>query len=192
VTDGLPYTESERARLRRALPPFDGVTLALTLDRHYDHFDAEYALDFLFHSPDTVFATGRDAVDDMRPLPGFDQVEDRIVEIAFHEGDRTDLDIQGVRVTALHLRHVVSEGPNLAFLLEPDGIRVLHLGDASPSDYAASHLLHMRGGAPLDVLLAASYRRLDSPLGLARVRDALAPRFAVPMHLLRGRGDPGD
>jgi L-ascorbate metabolism protein UlaG (beta-lactamase superfamily) len=74
--------------------------------------------------------------------------------------------------------------PNLAFLVEIGGTRVLHLGDASAIDYSAADLLRIFGGAPLRVdVLLASTGWLASPESVSLVATAVAPRFAIPMHL---------
>ncbi len=184
LRDILPQDNTERTRMRQAQFPYDAATVVLASHRHYDHFNAGYAVEYLAHSPSSVFVSASDAVDEMRAVGGFPAVEGRAIGVPFFDEARTELAVAGVRLTAFHLHHSVRPVPNLAFLIEIAGVRILHLGDADPTSLSVDTLLAVFGGAPLrvDVVLA--------PLGwlavtesLPLVREAIAPRFAVPIHL---------
>jgi L-ascorbate metabolism protein UlaG (beta-lactamase superfamily) len=184
LRDALPRTDTERERLREASYPYDGATLVLASHRHYDHFSPGVTVEYLTRSPATVFASVSEAVDDMRLTAGYKPIADRVTGILFRDGERTEFDVGDIHVAAFHLHHVAKPEPNLAFLVEIDGVRILHLGDASAIDYSVEDLLRIFGGAPLRVdVLLASTGWLASPEGVSLVTTAVAPRFAIPMHL---------
>ncbi|MGD9676194.1 MAG: MBL fold metallo-hydrolase, partial [Candidatus Bipolaricaulia bacterium] len=178
VRDALPLTGSERERLQRAAPPYDAVTVALTTHPHYDHFDAGYAAQFLTHARSAVFVSVGEAVDALRRESAWGAIADRVVEIAFSPSTRTELDLTGVRVTALHLEHTGPGGlPNLAYLVDIGGVRILHLGDATETRSAAD-LVAAFGWPSLEIdVLLGSLRWVAAAPDTWLIARAAAPRY---------------
>ncbi|MDD5647039.1 MAG: MBL fold metallo-hydrolase [Candidatus Bipolaricaulis sp.] len=183
VRDALPLTSSERERLQRAAPPYDGVTLALTTHPHYDHFDAGYAAQFLTHASSAVFVSVGETVDALRRERGWSAIADRVLEIAFSPGTRTELDLAGVRVTAFHLEHTGPGGlPNLAYLIDVGGVRILHLGDATET-WPAADLIAWFGWPSLGIdVLLGSLRWVAASPDTSLLARAVAPRYVIPIH----------
>ncbi|GEM_PF-1366651 len=182
VRDALPLTTSERRRLQGAVSPYDGVTLALVTHPHYDHFDAGYAAQFLLHSPGTRLVSLAETAEAMREQDGWDQIADRVVGIPFSAAAQTRLEVGAAVVTAFHLEHTgLGSIPNLAFLIEIGGRRLLHLGDAT-EDWPAADLVAAFGWPSLgiDVLFASNRWLVTSPD--PNLVAAVAPRFAIPVH----------
>ncbi|MCX6093461.1 MAG: MBL fold metallo-hydrolase [Candidatus Bipolaricaulota bacterium] len=170
VRNALPLSPSERERLLCAASPYDGVSLALITRPHYDHFDAGYvALD--------------GAADALSREGGWDNLAGRVVGISFSPGARTEIPFDGVRVTAFHLEHTGHGNlPNLAYLIEVGGMRILYLGDAT-ANWSAADLIAAFGGPSLgiDVLLASNGWVAAAP-GASLIAEAVAARFAIPIH----------
>ena len=115
--------------MKKALPPFDEIDLILTTHDHEDHFDADVVLSHLKNDPQAVFVSTEQAVDHLRVLSGFDEVQDRVRAIRLGEGERTQLTLNGIGLEIVYLRHV----HNLGFLVTVDGKRLFHMGDSSMS-----------------------------------------------------------
>ncbi|MEN6368512.1 MAG: MBL fold metallo-hydrolase [Thermotogota bacterium] len=183
VRDALPLSASERERLLRAASPYDGVSLALVTHPHYDHFDAGYTMQFLLHSPRTWFVALDETVGALRRENGWGDVADRVVGIPFSPGSRTAMPFDDVYVTAFHLEHTGPGNlPNLAYLMEVGGVRILHLGDAT-ADWPSADLNTAFGWSSLGIdVLLASNRWLGEPRDSSLIAEAVAPRFAIPIH----------
>ncbi len=183
VRSALPLSASERERLQGAAPPYDSVSLALVTHPHYDHFDAGYATQFLLHSPGTQLVGLPGTVDALRQEAGWNDVAARVVLISFSPGERTEMQFGDVRVTAIHLEHSgLGNVPNLGYLIDVGGTRILHLGDATDSLPAAA--LVAAFGWPalgIDVLLASG-RWVTGGAEESLAAEAVAPRFAIPIH----------
>jgi L-ascorbate metabolism protein UlaG (beta-lactamase superfamily) len=183
VRDALPLTTSDRRRLQEAVSPYDGVTLALVTHPHYDHFDAGYATQFLLHSPGTRFVSLAETAEALRGQDGWERIADRVIGIPFSAAAQTGLEVDAAVVTAFHLEHTgLGSIPNLAFLIEVGGLRLLHLGDAT-EDWSAADLVAAFGWPSLciDVLFASNRWLVTSP-DVNLVAAAVAPRFAIPVH----------
>jgi L-ascorbate metabolism protein UlaG (beta-lactamase superfamily) len=183
VRSALPLSTSERERLQGAAPPYDAVSLALVTHPHYDHFDAGYAAQFLLHSPGTRLVGLSGTVDALRQEAGWDDIAARVVLIPFSPGERTEMQFGDVRVTAICLEHSgLGNVPNLGYLIDVGGTRILHLGDATDSLPAAA--LVAAFGWPalgIDVLLASG-RWVTGGAEESLAAEAVAPRFAIPIH----------
>ena len=70
-------------------------------------------------------------------------------------------------------------GHNRAYILEADGVKVVHLGDLGEAPTPA--LVDACGGADVLFIPVGSFYTLSGPEAAAAVK-ALAPRLTVPMH----------
>ncbi len=183
VRNALPLSPSERERLSCAASPYDRMSLALVTHPHYDHFDAGYVTQFLLHSRRTQFVALDGAVAALRQESAWDDIAGRVVGIPFSPGARTEMTFDGVRVTAFHLEHTGPGNlPNLAYLIEVGGMRILHLGDATANGSAAD-LIAAFGWPSLGIdALLASNGWVAAARGSSPIAEAVAPRFAIPIH----------
>jgi len=183
LRDAIALSPTEKARLARAEPPFDGIDLALATHEHYDHVTPELVVEYLTSSRSTLFASVAETVDLLERVPGYATIADRVVGIPFEDGRSADLYLAGVHVTAFSVRHG-GEGVNLAFLIELGGAKILVLGDAS-FDFTPAELVAAYGWPSLRIDVA-----IVSPLWVegfdgTLVTQGIAPRFVVSGPLLR-------
>lgn len=92
-------------------------------------------------------------------------------------------DVSGVRVTAVPSFHDNSKGKergkNLMFVVEADGLRIVHAGDLGhPLDSA---ILQKIGSVDLLLLPVGGFYTIDASAA-TDVMNALKPRLTIPMH----------
>jgi len=92
-------------------------------------------------------------------------------------------DIGGVRITAIPTFHDLSSGrergKNLVFLVEADGLRVVHLGDLGhPLDRETVEAL---GKADVLMLPVGGFYTMDAAAATGVMND-IKPAYTIPMH----------
>lgn len=139
--------EETLARMSKSMPPFDDVDLILVTHNHRDHFGIGPVFDRLSNDPSSVFVGPPQAVDKLRIVaPDLENFSDRVKEIDLELFDSTELEISGISIRAIRFRHSAymvtdeetgeqynrHEGvENLIYLIEMNGVRLLHVGDAT-------------------------------------------------------------
>jgi len=162
------------AAIESAAPPFDEVVLVLISHEHGDHFDGA-ALAALLDAE-----TGARAVLNPAAAKGVGAIdpsaeEERLVQVG---GAVRSLQAGATSVTAVPVPHVgarFADVHNLAFAIETPVCRVLHLGDAEPSEAALEALA---GLSPFDLVLAPAWFDTEAGTSLLRERFAAA-RLAI-------------
>jgi L-ascorbate metabolism protein UlaG (beta-lactamase superfamily) len=136
VRDGIPpYAtpdDAERRRLEAAQPPFADVSAVLVTHWHEDHFSAEAAAAHLGRNPRAVLVSSHEVTERVARIaaaPG-----DRLRPVTPPPGQAEAIDVAGLRVHVLRLRHNPARrmpDQHVGFLVE--GCRtLLHVGDADP------------------------------------------------------------
>jgi L-ascorbate metabolism protein UlaG (beta-lactamase superfamily) len=159
--------------------PFFEIDIALVTHRHGDHFRAETALAFLQQHPETLLIGTQSVVDQLTSLEGYQAIAGRVSAPARTPGPCVRLDRRGVEVTVCPAWHSGgSEIANNIYLVDIDGFRFLHEGDAdrSPATFSALPL----GDGSLDLAFLHDWFVLND--GRAVVTDILRPRAIVLMH----------
>jgi L-ascorbate metabolism protein UlaG (beta-lactamase superfamily) len=183
LRDAIALSPTEKLRLARAEPPFDGIDLALATHEHYDHVTPEFVIEHLTRSPSTLFASVTETVGLLECVPGYAAVADRVVGIPFESGRSVDLHLGGVHVTAFSVRHG-GEGVNLAFLIDLGGAKILVLGDAA-FDFTPADLVDAYEWPSLDIDVAIVSPAWVGTLGGMLVAQGIAPRFVFSGPLLQ-------
>jgi len=196
--DALDYCDVPSAellaRIEAGTPPFADIDLLLVTHAHVDHFDAASVARFLEHNrrcrlvcPGPV----RDAL--QATTPGYADMQGRIHVPLTGSDAMAATRINGLRVTALRLRHGAyfikdaqtgqeydrhADVVNFGYVIELSGNRNLHVGDA---------LLHKNRevltqlGGPIDIAFVEGYD--ISPESLQFMSTVVAPQHVVYMHL---------
>jgi L-ascorbate metabolism protein UlaG (beta-lactamase superfamily) len=184
VREGIPpYATSsadERTRLERAQPPYADVDAILVTHWHEDHFSADAVAAHLASSPRTVLVSSPEVVARVRAVVP-DIGVTRLRDVLPAPGAWERVHVGPLTVRVLRVRHNPTRRlpqQHVAFLLG-DGPTVLHTGDADP---AADNFTVLRELPDVDVALVPFWYLLDAP-NRAMVRQALAPRHIVAMHV---------
>lgn len=135
-TDGVdPYpTMTSRAlhRARSADPPFDEVDWILVSHAHADHLDPKALADHLVANRTARLVSTRDVVDRVgAAAPRHARLDDRLIVAEPADGESMVIRERRPRIEALALHHGRQRSiRNLGFLVDVDGVRLLHAGDA--------------------------------------------------------------
>ncbi len=172
--DGYPRVPGRLvADLDAGRPPFDGIDLALATHHHPDHFGASEVARFLSSNPLPFLSSGQ-AVERLRAVGA------PPTAISPGPGEAAVVEAAGITVRTLDLHHGPGGVENLGFLIEVEGLKILHIGDteATLEDFKPLGLAE----AGIDVALLPVWY-LTEPQWREVVVEAIRPGRIVAMHL---------
>lgn len=172
--------------LESAMPPYDRIDLILVTHTHLDHFHPDSIALHLKNDPKSVLVSSAQVIAEM---PKSEEISARLKEVTPEVGKRTDLEINGIKVSLLGLRHVNAQHrsvQNLGYLVEIGGKRVLHVGDAelSAENFAPFRLEKEK----IDVAILPQWF-LDGPGGCDMVRKLIGAKHLIATHISSGYTD---
>ena len=131
--DVLP--DDQLSKIGSAQAPYKSVDLILATHIHGDHFNAQLVGGHLLANKKTSFLGPKEVVDDFgENFDSFDKISSRVQNETPEIGTSINAVINGVSIRALRLRHFGdkpwSEAENVAYLINIDGYKILHVGDA--------------------------------------------------------------
>jgi L-ascorbate metabolism protein UlaG (beta-lactamase superfamily) len=180
--------ESHREAIERAQPPFDGVDVVLVSHRHLDHFHPESVGRYLTHQPQAVLVSSEQVVADLeKGYAGYAQIAPRVRVMTPPLTERAATKVGEIEVVLLGVGHGSGRNgdvQNLGHIVRLGGKRILHLGDASTEDRRIFEALRLREER-IDVAFLPVWF-LTSRDGQAIVRDLIAPRHIVAVHMPAG------
>lgn len=173
-------------KMQRAEAPFDGISLALATHAHPDHNNPPIAVPFLESNTGAVLVTTPDAAEMVLALPDSRAaaLRDRVLALQPTWGETLDKQVAGVHLRILGLRHadeVNYDMQHVAFLIELDGWKILHLGDALMTDENFAPFAWLAGEG-VDVAFVP-YWLLTRQGDIDSVNKYVAPKRIVPMHI---------
>ncbi len=170
------------ASIEQAAPPFDHLEAVLATHDHLDHFDSFSVARLLANAPDTVFLCPEGlAVALRREAP---DVADRVRGLAPDRGSSVRTSVGPIVITALGIPHPGEDSlefEHVAYLLEMDGRRALHLGDAV-ADPAFHEPFAWLGEAGLDLAFVPHWLLRDETM-VDALRRVYNPRQIIVMHI---------
>jgi L-ascorbate metabolism protein UlaG (beta-lactamase superfamily) len=170
--------------LELARPPYDEIDLVLVSHLHLDHFHPESVGLHLKNNRGAQLVSSAQIVDLVRKqYSDFPKIENRVREVAPTWKTKSAFSVGGINLQVLGLRHGSAHFSwiqNLGHLIEIDGRKFLHLGDADMTDENfASFRLHEEG---IDVAFIP-YWFLLSENGRALVRKQFNPKTVIAVHV---------
>ena len=178
------------ARLEGARKPFDKVDAVLVTHAHDDHFTAGCAARYMRANGWAVLAGTKAVTDQLAEYPWLEgESGERLVTVDVSTGEIDTLVIDGLTIYALGIRHTGCEnvsGPespcidHAAWLVETDGCRILHLGDAK---LAAEEFEQFPWLPGLEVDIAfVPFWFIQKAGGADLITRLIAPKTVVLMH----------
>lgn len=122
----FPYVQA----MLNAKAPFDSVHLFLVTHLYSDHFNKDLTVDFLKKHYNSLFMAPQQVVDS---IPDNQLLERQIYALERNEQGEV-LKMDGLSVTTIPLLYSFPQEnawvDNMGYLIDFDGLRILHLGDA--------------------------------------------------------------
>jgi len=181
----------ERAIIERvadALAPYNDADVFLVTHAHLDHFDPTASCRHLIKNPDTVMVGHKTVAHEAEIYSKeYNQVKNRIFTVSPPLSEHIHITASGIKITAIHMSHQGEKGDqgmgNLAFLLEMDGRKILHIGDAGNhnstlKDFEQFAWLAEEG---IDVAIVPTLF-LGNPAVVEIIQKIFSPKHVVPSH----------
>jgi len=171
-----------RTRLEQAAAPFEAVDVILTTHSHSDHFNARMVGQYLERSPDTVFVSTLQAVDEVKKaVPAV--LDQQLKPFEPKEGERLQASFEGIALQMLNLPHGVPV-TNLGFVIQVGGWKLLHTGDFVDVEDVKAYGLE---DEDIDVAFVPYFYLLEerflSADGKSPLLESIHAQHVVPMHL---------
>jgi L-ascorbate metabolism protein UlaG (beta-lactamase superfamily) len=187
-----PYSEyvSPPAHELRAMQegkfPYNGPEVVLVTHVHGDHFSARALGLHLEHNKSAVLVSSQQVVNSMRrDFAGYDRIRSQIREVTPAWKQRQGLQVNGVGIDVLGLRHGGEEFhavQNLGYVVRLGSWTLLHVGDADATEEnLRSFNLQQEG---IDVAFLPFWY-LMTPEGQALVREHIRPKHIIAVHIPR-------
>ncbi|MEQ9424240.1 MAG: MBL fold metallo-hydrolase [Cyclobacteriaceae bacterium] len=130
----MPTTEIEKAV--NSASPYDNIKWILATHFHGDHFNPELTSTYLKNNPDCRLIATVEVFEKFESL--FVEVRDQVLARELDLFGSSIIIEDGFKIKVMKMKHLgVSpwkEAENVAFLVEYDGKKILHLGDAAISN----------------------------------------------------------
>jgi len=173
-------------KMVQSQPPFAHIDLMLFSHAHRDHFEPETALRVLMKHHETICVANRAVCEELKEAAGEDyaKIKDRIRDINPEWGEIRRESIAGINMGLFCVNHADPEKAykTLAFVLDLNGMKVLHLGDLNPpanAEHFKNLQLHEEN---ISLAFIDPFCLLDAS-GRTSVREYIRPREIVLMHL---------
>ena len=170
--------------LESTAPPYNAIDLILVTHNHLDHFHPESIALHLKNNPKaTLVAPAQVVAEIAKNAVAFDAIKTHIKEVTPAWNQKAVMDIGGIKLTVLGLRHVNLQHrqvQNLGYILEIAGRKVLHVGDAELSDENfASFLLKDEN---IDVAVLPAWF-LGTATGCEQVKKLIGAKHLIATHI---------
>lgn len=162
--------------------PYDRIDVMLFTHHHGDHFESAATVEFLRRNPKAVLVATPETVKRLK-VHASDLDDNRLIAPKLAAGEETNLVVKGIRIRVIALIHEgkdYRDVENYAYLIEANGKRVLHVGDAKPmaENYEPFHL----DREAIDLLLAP-FPYVGIPKGQLVIQNQIKPKKVAAIHL---------
>jgi ankyrin repeat protein len=169
-----------------AKPPFDRIDLLMFSHAHRDHFEPEMAMKVLMGHPETILVGNEIVFKELKEAAGdhFSKISQQVKNINPEWGTIVEETINGIDLKIFPVNHGTPDRPyvTLAFILDMDGAKVLHMGDIyapSNEEYFKTFQLQKLG---IDVAFIDPFFLLDE-IGQQMAKEFIQPKQIIPMHM---------
>ena len=183
------------SKIEAARHPYNRISLILVSHYHLDHFHAQSTASHLRNNSAAILASSPQVVDEVRKQSAKDETmnprlpkigDKQILEVDFETQKAVTHEFGKVKVKFLGLKHANSKLPafsgiqNFGHVIEIDGKKLLHIGDADmfAENFSAFELRKEQ----LDVAIVPYWFTL-SRAGRKIIREIFNPKTVVAVHV---------
>jgi L-ascorbate metabolism protein UlaG (beta-lactamase superfamily) len=186
--------------LMASKPPFNNVNIVLITHDHVDHFDADLVTTFLDKNIYTELIGTDQVVDRLKTSNMYEKLKDRIHAITPTFGSSRKLNLNGIDIIILRLKHCTyfvndektgkkidrhRYKQNNGYIIKLGNYRILHTGDSGMDDFKEYQDFHLRQ-AKIDVAFLGSLFWSPYKPKFEIVNKYIQPNHIVLMHLDKG------
>lgn len=117
-----------KKRIIQGRSPFNNIDVILFTHHHTDHFDPISTAEFIKYNPNTPVVSTKEVISRIKNIE-----ESTLLELDPALGSTEKISVQGIKISAIPMLHEGKEYinvKNLAYQIEVEGTRILHVGDA--------------------------------------------------------------
>lgn len=171
-------------------PPFNDIDILFVTHAHRDHFTPDICLLFLQNQKNSKLVAPVQAVDQMKDLPGFNSVRPRVISVESEFGEHELIKAGPIKVDAFCLNHSPywkdgvnrqAEIKNMAYIVELDGTRFYHSGDATFKGNLEAFQNYNFFDSPVDLMFLQRYD--TSVETKSFVANTIKPDEIIAMHI---------
>jgi L-ascorbate metabolism protein UlaG (beta-lactamase superfamily) len=198
----LSPSEAVIEKITQSTRPFESIDLMLVTHTHYDHFSAPLVAEYLSKNSNVKLVCDQSALLDLTELEGNKADTTSIVGLTPELFTSVDTTVNNIDVKILRLRHSGDNGgfEHLGFIFDLDGVKILHVGDATgrvpeESDVSGMEEFDLSGIKDLDIDIAILNRGLlwgDDAPGIEIIEKYIKPEHIILGHFSRGNKDGED
>ncbi len=181
----LPYTSVSTHIVKAVInreKPYEKIDYMLHTHKHMDHFNAEMVDKYLEEKGKAILIAPYGTLNQLT-CSFFEREENIVVGISVGEKEKIKIENNGVSITAYDFKHEGNESAdeeNIGYLIELDGKRILHVGDACISDENFKHTGLI--DSKIDLLIAP-FPYITRKDGLAIITKYIRPKKIAVVHL---------
>ncbi|NPD84762.1 MBL fold metallo-hydrolase [Lentimicrobium sp. L6] len=182
--------------------PFNSVDLMLVTHDNGDHFSTNMVAEYLTKNKKAKIICNKSVSSKLKENKNSKVDSSRIVGITPEMYKSVDTKVNGIEIKVLRLRHSEGDGrtENIGFLFDLDGMKVLHVGDATGGvwkgavvngieEYDAVGLKNMQ--IDVAILNRGSLWGIDAP-GIEIIEKYIKPKHIILGHFSIGNKDGED
>jgi L-ascorbate metabolism protein UlaG (beta-lactamase superfamily) len=170
--------------LESAASPFNKIDLVLVTHVHGDHFHPLSVGLHLQNNPKARLVSSEQIAEGVKKgFSGFSTIESRVERVPHEWKRKVALNVAGINLKGLGLKHSGANFnwiQNLGYIVELDGMKFLHIGDADMTEENFSSL--GLSDENIDVAFIP-YWYLLSSTGRAIVQNQIRPKHVIAIHI---------
>jgi len=163
--------------------PFNNIHLLLITHNHEDHFNDSMVVKYLNYNPNNILIAPSSVTKAIIAYPGYKKNKNQLVEIDKVNHAKNDTVVQGIRIKSFFLQHDNRpEIENVGYLIDMDGIKILHTGDCTGVDTIQMKNLRLQNSG-IDLAFLSYYGFWRGPKIRDFTKEAINPKKIVLMHI---------
>lgn len=182
----IPLFKNPPAGIRKQIvmgvTPFDNIEVLLFTHHHTDHFDPVSTKQFLENNASSCIISTHEAILELSRRHS--NIENcRLIKLNASPGSIEKIQINGIKIQSISMLHEGKEYAhvhNFAYLVEVEGKKVLHVGDAKPTidNYINANLIHEN----IDLLIVP-FPYIGLPIAREVIELYIRPKKIAAVHL---------